>query len=399
MSAASEAPAPAWMRPEWPQVALFSFSHLLGDGYVSFHVVLMPLLARSIGFSKAAAGFTVLLFSLLGILVQPTVGHLCEKSGRRAFLVLGILVTMTGSCLLGLAWSYWSVVAILLVAGVGLSSYHPAGASLAGDVSGARRGLILSIYTCAGNLGVVIGPVAIGFVVANFGLRATIWALPVGLVLLAPVALCVKRPSFAHARARSMGRGPSRKGAFAWMLVHMTLRNVAIVGMVTYLPFYCENMLKMKADRCGLVVALFTLAGALGALVGGHISDHIRRKPILIWSGALAVAPLAGFLQAPGWAAMALLAVGSALLWSGHAINVVMGQEYLPRNQSMASGMTLGMTWGVASLTLPFWGWLCDVRNERVALAILVLSMPLLTSVAAMFLTHTEKTPEQEANA
>jgi len=393
MAADRPAPAVDGQRPYWRQVWALAWSHLLGDGFVSFHIVLMPALSAALSFSKAEAGMALAVFNVVSCIGQPILGHVCDRTSRKALLLGGLLMAVVGASCLGLAGSYLAVVLLLLGPAVGLCCYHPAGVSLAASAAGGRKGTVLSIYTSIGNFGVMLGPALLGLVVGRWGPAATVWAIPVGLLCMAPVLLFVRESGTGQRAGSERLRETTRIGAFLLLVAHMTMRNVAIAGFATYLSFYALHELGMELRHAGLVVSAFLFFGSLGALVGGHLSDHMPRKPILVASTLLSAAPLLGFLWTQGWVSMALLVAGALLLWAGHSINVVLGQEYLPRNQSLASGITLGVTWGLASLLLPLWGWIADTRGERMALTILVASAPVLTSVLAAFLPHTEKRP------
>ena len=399
VSASVEAAAPPLLKPAWRQVWLLNLSHFLGDGYISFYLPLMPLLAEKLGFDCAKAMSAVAVVTILGSVTQPFMGHLCERRGKKAVLVTGLSLSVLGASLLGLAWSYGSVILILAIACAGLSCYHPAGAALAAEVAGGRRGLVMSIYTSMGNFGVMAGPVVIGALVGFGGLRATLWALPVGVAAVAALLFVVRERGTHHVTQARQAQGPTRLGAFGLLVVHMFCRNVAISGLVVTLPWYCKSQLDMTVTQYGLVVGLFTLTGTIGGYVGGHLSDHFRRRPILIWPALLSVAPLLGFLMTRGWVSMVLLGVGSMMLWSGHAINVVLGQEYLPRNQAVASGVTLGLTWGLASLTFPLWGAIGDAHGMAMALTWMIFTAPVLAAVLAVFLPHTEAGKALEARA
>ena len=383
---------------DWPRVGILTMGHVLGDGFVSFHLVLMPLLAEKLGLTTAAVGAVVGAATLMGSLAQPACGHLCEHRDRRYFMSGGLALSILGAGLLGLSWSYASLAAFLLLAKAGLATYHPAGAALASDAAGDRRGAVLSLYSSAGNFGVMLGPALLGFAVDAWDVGVTVWAIPLGLVLLVPTAFLAPVAA-AASQAREASAMPTRKRPFAILAVHMTLRNLAITGTLTYLPFYCRNVLLMERRSIGLVVALFTLSGVVGTFLAGHLSDLWRRRPILVWSPIVASPLLLAFLAGVGPVPLALMAFGSAFLWAGHTIDVVLGQEYLPRNQSLASGITLGLTWGVASMALPLWGWIGDVRGEGTALMVLATIPPFLTGLSALLLTHTERHEQVECLA
>lgn len=370
---------------------MLTIGHTLGDGFVSFHLVLMPLLAERLGFTMAAAGVVSGIARMTSAIGQPLLGHLCERRDQRRYLLVGLALTIVGSGLLGLSWDYWSVLAFMTVAMLGVAAYHPVGATLASHAAGSRRGTVMSAYASAGNFGVMLAPALLGFAVGAWGIGVTVWAIPIGAAILVPVALSLRSPAEQRAGGTALGDGPTRKGSFGKLVVHMTMRTAAITGFVTYLPFYFQRTLGFQERYVGLGLAFFTLSGVIGTFVAGHVSDTRSRKPILVWSTLISIPFMVGFLLTGGVLSMCLMAAGSAFLWAGHTVNVVLGQEMLPRNPSLASGITLGLTWGAGSLLLPAWGWIADVYGPWLSLLILAATFPALASLSALFLNDTEK--------
>ena len=379
------------------QIGLLALGHFLGDGFAVFHTPLMPLLAVTLGFNKQMAGLAVLLHTLTANLAQPLTGYLSERYGRKLFLVVGIAITIVSMSCLGLVGSYAGMVGIMLTAGVGLSLFHPAGASLMGAVQGEHRGLYIACFTSAGALGLVIGTVSIGRLADTLGMRMMPWAMVVGAILLLPILLFMRDE---HGRGRGRApaaTGPARWGPFLLLALQMTVRTAAFLGFATYLPFYCREVLGMSLSGSSRMVAYLLLFATVGNLLGGRLSDRFSRRFVMVWPLLISPVFLVGFLVLDGPLALACLTLGAVLLSAGHPVNVVLGQEYLPSNTAMASGVMIGATFSLSSLPLPLLGWIIDRHSITLALLILFLTLPLLGGILAMFQPQTERAAAQES--
>ena len=379
------------------QVGQLALSHVLADGFVSFHLTLMPLLARELGFTRAASGFAISMLSITGNFGQPLVGHLLEQRRQKWVMIAGLLLAIVGASCMGLASSYGMLVVVLMCGGLGLAFYHPASAALVGSVAAAKPGLVTSLWSSAGSFGVFAGPVLIGLWAGWRGLGATPWAMVPGLVLVVPVVVWLRDAPRADVHRSRRAAGPTRTGAFALLLVQTVLRSITISAFLTYLSFYCQSeAVGMSPGATGFMVGIFGLMGVGGVLLGGHFSDLMPRRRIMVGPILAAPGALLVFVFWPCWYSAVALGIGGMLVWAGHCVNIVLAQEYMPRNTAMASGMVIGGAWGISSLTMPFWGWIGDVHGDKTALTAVLLTAPILAAIMAIFQPHTERTPRVE---
>src|SRR5207249_2201596 len=154
-------------------------AHFLNDFHVAFLAPLLPLVVVKFNLSLALAGLLATVLTTSAALSQPVFGIVADRLRRRIFVMLGPALTVLAMGLMGLAPTYASLLALLLIAGTGTASFHPQGASTAGEASGDRRGTGLSLFVAGGELGYSLGPLIVALVVAVRGLEAT-WlvALP-----------------------------------------------------------------------------------------------------------------------------------------------------------------------------------------------------------------------------
>ena len=96
-------------------------------------------------------------FSIATALPQPFFGYLGDRFGRRTLAVGGMLVSAVFVSVIGFAPSYWALLGLLLVGGLGGAAFHPPGASYAVRLTaGKRRGRALFdllVWRCGRVLG------------------------------------------------------------------------------------------------------------------------------------------------------------------------------------------------------------------------------------------------------
>src|SRR5690606_15048902 len=106
---------------------------------------------------------------------QIPAGFLVDHFGARRLLLLGLAIMGTAMTLLGFAPSYWLMLLLLALAGIGNSVFHPADyAILTASIDRGWLGRAFGIHTFAGNLGFVLAPATIIGLTALLGWRGAI---------------------------------------------------------------------------------------------------------------------------------------------------------------------------------------------------------------------------------
>ena len=91
-------------------------------------------------------------------LLQTPVGFLVDRYGARRFLVGGALLMSLSIAAMGLATSFWQILVLATLSGIGNSVIHPADyAILTGSVDKDRMGRSFALHTFSGNLGFAAG--------------------------------------------------------------------------------------------------------------------------------------------------------------------------------------------------------------------------------------------------
>ena len=359
-------------RPITPRLGLLTFGHLTIDSYSSFFAPLLPLLVEKLHLSLTLVGTLVALSSLTSSFSQPLFGLISDRMRRPWFVAFGPLTAAVFMSGLGLAPSYAALVALLMLAGLGVAAFHPQAAVLASQVSGSRH-LSMAFFVTGGTLGFSIGPMFAVGVVSAFGLGGTWVAVIPGLlasVLL--VAWLARLTPIPHAEMRRVPLRALRPVMRPLSLLYFATvsRSVVSFGFMTFLPLYLSAR-GYGLSQSGAILSLLLLLGALGGFFGGWLSDRVGGHRVLVASFLAATPLYFAFLVLPDAAGIPCLILGSFVLQSSLPVNVVLGQELSPEHSSTISSLLMGAAWGMGALIIGPIGALADRSGLHVALAAL----------------------------
>lgn len=350
-------------------MAALSGGHLATDFAGGALPALLPFLVDKFDLSYTLAGLTILAWACSSSIVQPAFGLLSDRRGALWLLPTGLALAAIGIGLAAVAPSYWAMLALVTVSGLGTAAYHPEGTKYAAYVSGRRRASGMSLFSIGGNLGYALGPVVATALVLEFGLRGGLLlavpplAVAALLVVLAPYL----RDFTPDAATHEAHAGDDQPRAMAVLLGVVALRSLTWFGLIAFIPLWEVAQGRSEAYGNHLLAAML-FAGGIGTLAAGPIADRIGCRPVLLVS-VVATGPLVlVYLLAGGLVgAIALALVGICVIGT-FGVTMVMSQEYLPRHIGMASGLSIGLSIGLGGVAAVGLGVLADAVDLRTAL-------------------------------
>jgi len=375
------------------QLGLLAVAHALTDSYGSSLLApLFPLIARKLDLTLAMVGSLSMVMGISASFAQPILGLMSDRFPRLALVAIGPAVAALFCGLVGWAPSYAMLLLVLLVAGVGIGSFHPQGARIAND-AGRGSGLAMSVFTVGGNIGFGLAPLMGAFYFSQLGFeRWYMTALP-GLILAGLLGVAFQRSGCVVPQAEpagDLGRN-GYPGALALLTIAALVRSLIPIGMAVYLPFYVQGHgipgLSNNAAKAFVVSALL-IASALSGPVGGHLSDRLGWRRVMLVSILLTPWPLLASFHLPGHVGVALLMLGGFINMLPHPSSIVVAQQLLPNRQSIAASMITGLAWGAAGLFAIPMGAIAD--HVGVGLMLRGLSLVPLVGLLAVIPLHDE---------
>ena len=374
---------------------MLSVAHAVNDSFTSFLAPLLPRIMDKLGISIALAAVLSMTLSIATALPQPAVGYLSDRLGRRFFVVVGPVMTGVILSLIGFAPGFSSLMALLVLGGIGSALFHPPGVSLAARAAEGRgSGVRFSIFSFGGTLGYAVGPLVAVAIVTRNGLEGLWVAMGAAFVVAAVVWAVVPADAPAHSRPP-----PPRPGVVIRHLAGPLGSLFWISAIGAFVQRTYLTLQPIAVSRAGgsealgaLSLTVYLGAQAAGTVTGGWLSDRVSRTHLLAWLMFLALPAhvLAVLLPAGSPGALIAAAAAGFLNMASLPPLVVMAQEVLPQAASAAAGIAMGLAWATGSIAVMGIGvaadWMGPVWAQAVAMpALLVASGLALTRSLAPF--------------
>ncbi|HXV01048.1 MAG TPA: MFS transporter [Caulobacteraceae bacterium] len=285
----------------------------LTDGYDNQAMgVAAPALGPALHLSRAELG-PVLSASIIGLVAGAMVcGAVADRIGRKWTLIGSLLVFALFTSATATAWNLQSLLAIRVLAGVGIGGAMPNILALAAEATSPERRARVTTWVTAGY---PIGGALAGLAAASLSWREIFWvggagpiALAVAMIFMLPESgrfLAVREARRAPVLAALFGKGRALTtallwvGGFAWVMTLYLLLN--------WLPTLMGDKGIGRAEA-SLVSLLFNLGGVLGIVTIAPLLEARRR----VWS-------LAAWCAGAGLAMFALALARADLASAGTA--------------------------------------------------------------------------------
>ena len=134
---------------------------------------LVPILGDRVGMSSTQLGLSIGVITLVSLGLLPLLARLLDAGWRRRLLVPGMLVAAVAIALYPVADTPLLFGAVVVTAGVGaaVGGIVP-GVVLADVAAPGRQGAAMGIFRSTGDLGAVVGPLALGLALDHWGAGA-----------------------------------------------------------------------------------------------------------------------------------------------------------------------------------------------------------------------------------
>ena len=310
-------------RRETQVVGLISFAHMLSHLYMLVLPPLFPVIRADLGFDYAALGVATAVFAAFTGVLQTPMGFVCERIGSRPVLVCGLFLNGAAIALVSVIDSYWQLIALMALAGVGSSVFHPADYSiLSGTVSEKRLGRAFSIHTFGGSIGFAIAP----FVMVTL-YELTNWRMAVAIIGGIGVALSIVL--LACSGVIGEGGAPKKRGAgsLTWrdMVTSPTVMlfftfyaasSAANAGISQFAVSALIDIYGISLTTANMALTVYMIASLIAVLPGGLLADYTKHHNLALvasFSVSAVMVAAVGLSGLPFWIALVLLASVGAL--------------------------------------------------------------------------------------
>jgi FSR family fosmidomycin resistance protein-like MFS transporter len=337
---------------------------MVNDTFSNLLSGLLPILTVSFDLSYLLAGLAAMIFSVTSSLTQPLLGRWFDRTQATWLLEVGLALNCVGMSLSGFSPNYTILLFLLGTAGLGTAAFHPPAFSNVARSSTSTRGESMGVFISGGNAGFFLGPIVAGGLVTTMGLKGTIVLLPIGLVT--SIMLLKTHTIEKRSQIKRITGQPTNKRLVGVLVAITALRSTTVQAAVTFLPLYLVAKGESLLLATG-VASIWLGVGVAGQIVGGHISDRVGRRPVIVFSLLVGAALFYGFLMASGLLSMLFLAASGGVLYGSWSVIVASASEAAPDSVGAVAGLMLGFSTGVGGLAALGFGNAADLLGLQSA--------------------------------
>ncbi|MBO3276098.1 MFS transporter [Pseudomonas schmalbachii] len=334
----------------------------------------------------------------IGFLMRPIGGWLmgvyADRKGRKAALLLSVLLMCFGSLIIAVTPGYASIgvaapallVFARLLQGLSVGGEYGTSATYLSEMAGKeRRGFFASfqyVTLISGQLLALGVLILLQNVLTTEQLETWGWRIPFFIgAACAIVALWLRRgmeetESFTKSQKREKKEGVLRTllrhPKAVLTVIGLTLGgSLAFYTYTTYMQKYLVNTVQMsKADATMISAASLFLFMLLQPIMGA-LSDRVGRRPLLLGfgvMGTLCTIPILSMLQSVTsmWGAFALIMFALVIVSGYTSVNAIVKAELFPAEiRAIGVGLPYALTQSVAGGTVEYVAlWFKSVGNE-----------------------------------
>ncbi|NOX29839.1 MAG: MFS transporter [Actinobacteria bacterium] len=342
--------------------------HLVNDLYSTILPAFLPAVAEEFDLNYTELGVLSFAFILLSGVLQPIIGNTADRLGRRRFvLVTGFAVGAVGFLAMAIAPTFWFIVAVSLLCGLGAATYHPQANAFIVIAHPKQRGRMLGIHGWGGSAGHFLAPAVAVLLVAAFDWRIAMALIALPLLV---VAVVLQR----RLDETTPAPGVTLRGALSrqLVLVAVAFGMVSIVGR-SFVTFFVKMLVDegWTEKSAGLTLTLILVGGAVAQPLGGWGFDRIGGRSVFLLSTLAISACTAVFAISSGAVSLVAIAGISFFSFSLFPVGLALASQQVPSAQTgAATGVVFGVSGLMTAAAQPVVGALGEsVGDIRIALA------------------------------
>jgi MFS family permease len=267
-------------------------AHFVSHYYILLLPPLFEFVRAQYQVSYTELGLALALFNAVSTVLQPPAGFLVDRFSARIVLIAGLLISTVAILIAAAVHSFWVLVAMWGLLGLGNTVYHPAGYSiLSQQVPAARIGRIYSFHTFAGILGSSVAPATLLYLTYLMGWRGALCASALLGMIAATVLLLQGDPPRPQWSLRHLSeqhaQGPEGwrllfSAPILFNLVFFVLLSITSGGIYYYTVVALRELYGTTLDAANTALTVHIFLSAIGVLIGGVVAARGPHRHELI---------------------------------------------------------------------------------------------------------------------
>lgn len=272
---------------------------------------LFPVFMSEFNLNFSQIGFLVTVLFVTSSLGQASSGFAVDRFGARPVLFLSFSLFLAAALLTAHASSYFDLIAVMVLLGVGNAPFHPADFTIMNQrVSEARLGYAYSVHGVTGNLGWALAPIF--FVgIASLSHWRTAYLCAAGLYLVILLILYVNKAKISTTVVAVTNKVQGEQAASHfdflrlpvvwWCFSFFAFSTMTLAVIQSFSVSILDKLHGITLVEANTVLTAYMLCAATGMVAGGWIAAKFAPSSDRIVAHAMTAAAVLLMLAATGW--------------------------------------------------------------------------------------------------
>ncbi|AIW41125.1 MULTISPECIES: MFS transporter [Paenibacillus] len=267
------------------------FIVMVGVGLIT---PILPELIIEFGASGRAIGLLVAAYGMTQFLLSPLTGQLSDRYGRKAFIVVGVIVFAVAKFIFAIGDELWMLYTSRLLEGMAAALIVPPMMAYVADITTTEeRAKGNSLLAAAMSFGFVIGP-GLGGLLAGYGTRVPLYAAT-GAAMVAVIfsVFCLpeslSKEQMKAARARMIQKesiykqyARSLKSKYTMLFVLVLVMTFGLANFESVLGLYVTNRFQFSPQNIAVILTAGAVIGVgMQALVVAKIINKFGEQRVI----------------------------------------------------------------------------------------------------------------------
>ena len=373
---------------------LAHFAHHL---LTALPVPLLPFIRDDFALDYTQSASVVSAFTLSYGISQLPAGRFADRIGPRMLITIGISGVALAGLLVGLSQSYIMMLVFLVLMGLLGGGYHPAASpTISASVEPRNRGRALGLHMIGGSASYFLAPLIAAAIAATWGWRSpfiglAIPAIGLGILFYVLLGRRAATKEAEHGTINSHKQAPSTPGRLRRLVSFLTLitfNQAVVTSIISLIPLFLVDHLGISKEMAAASIALIYSSGFWASILGGYLSDHLGRIPIILVTCFVA-GPVIYLLNlvSPGWSTAALLIIIGMIMYARAPVSeAYIIDQTSERNRSTILGIYYFSSMEGSGVLTPAIGYLVDHFGFYTSFTITAIALFVVTLVCAIWL-------------
>jgi FSR family fosmidomycin resistance protein-like MFS transporter len=348
---------------------LLCLAHFTIDIIATTILPLLPSMEDQMGLQREGFLYGYIIWRITDTCSQMAFGFLGDRYRIRFIIWAGPLLAFLCFSIIGYVESPAVMVSLLVLGGIGIAAFHPECAATAGNLSPGNRSRFMAMFALSGYLGQSIGPLYAGSISDALTLQGLTWNFAWGLPVLLIVTLGLRRThtklemiqTAAPAMPDILPTAPLPKRELGLLFTGGIFRVMPALGIPIVLSYLLADNGFSDMDK-GAVASFFMAGLGIGGITCALGIGRNHQRLMLWLPPLLATIPVVviGSVDLVPWIRLTnglslgpihiLALIIGVLQGIAMPVFISFAQQLMPDRQRLASSLTMGVTWGTATL-------------------------------------------------